>query len=562
MTDASFSGLMAHASILMQHFQWPDALEVISRAVIVARQQCERDDRPLAKALENLAIVCKELGRDLDAERALHESTTILLKHVRLRGLGLANLQKYAEAEQEYRAALGICEKSYGPDHVETATCLDNLATCLRIQSRFVEAIALCDRARVIREKVHGEHHGHTAMSYANLGQLCRILGQHEKAEHYLMKSLLVREAIYGTDHHFVAESLDRLASVYRDLGRFDDAIPLGERCVTIRRASLGPDHPLTAAALHNLALTRERRPGELVISTETPAEIDEPAAEAEPETVAEKPTAAAEPDHADHVPGALIAVCLALGLVVIAATLVYVPLLGGLLFVVAWLLYMLGATGILPVQVYAKRALAGLSSMLWEPDGVDRDSRVLGRKSPAGYDAIITSSRNSALTARDARELVQLGRDVLDLDFLSSLTQAAADELANHRGTLVLNGLTHLPSKLAKSLRWHEGRLELDGVHELTDAAAAHIARHAGDLSLGGLRTLTKSVAQHLAHHRGVLELNGVRSMRTDEASWLIKHRGPVQLHSCRLISEETQRVLRSNPAIDFPDRNAGGMM
>jgi len=555
MSDESFSSLMTHASILMQHFQWPDALEVISRAVILARRQSEVDDRPLATALEKLAVVCKELGKDLDAERALHESTTIHLKHVRNSGVALADLQKYAAAEQEYREALRICELAFGPDHGETATCLDNLATCLRVQSRFVEAAPLCDRARVIRERVYGENHGHTAMSYSNLGQLCRILGQHDQAEQYLLKSLVIRERIYGPDHLHVAESLDRLASLHRDRGRFDEAIPLGERCVRIRREHLGSDHALTGAAIHNLALSRERRPGELFPAG--PVAPPKPEAPQAAPLPAETPVAAAVSlPAADRTPGYLIAVILAVGALIVSATFSFVPLVGGIVVVTAWLIYILVMNNAVPLESFLKKLSFGLGRLLDGSRGGDDGSFALGPATSTGHIPLGAVELKGLFTAKDACKLIQLGSDTLDLPLVHALTQSAADELVKHRGTLRLNGLSEVRSWLAKILRCHEGRLELNGVRDLGEAAAAHLARHAGDLCLCGLRTLPKDVARQLAHHTGTLELNGIHVLSEDAASSLIRHKGAIELQECRATSDETKRILRSNPLIYFPDR------
>jgi tetratricopeptide (TPR) repeat protein len=552
MSDSYFSSLMARALLLVEERTWPEALATLLEAEQAARRDYSKDDKRLAAVLDKLAVVYRECGRDLDAEQAMHESTRIALLHLRRRGRSLAEQQKYVDAEKAYREALRICERGYSANHSETATCLDNLATNLRSQSRYVEAMTHCTRALDMRIAIHGENHGHTAASFSNLGHLHRLLGQHDQAQVLLVKSLVVRKQVYGANHHYVAESLDRLASLHRDLGRFDHAIEYGEEAVRIRRESLGAEHPLTAASIHNLALSRERRVGDVVATPKAPP------SDVAPVTISD---AAATPRE-NHAPGYWIVAGVAAGLIGALVTFTYVPWIGAIVAVGVVVLGVLGLISVISVDTLLQTAFVRAKRLFAEPEEVDRDSVVLGDSTSAGHALIEARTRKGMLSAEDARELVRTGRDPLDLHFVHSLTQAAADEVAKHRGALLLNNLREVRSKLAKSLRWHQGRLELNGVPELTEAAAAHIARHDGDLCLSGLRELPQAVARHLAHHRGVLELEGVKTVSEQAAGWIIKHRGVVKLTNCRLLSAEAKRVLQANPQIDFPDQRPSGLM
>jgi len=558
-SEEHYASLMARASILVKEGRFEEAATVYVQAIEAGRKEYKEDSPQVAQALDKLSACYKTLDRHLDAEKTTHEATRIFLKLLRLKGRTLAAQQKYVDAEKEYREALRICERGFGADHAETATCLDNLATNLRVQSRYVESIQFAQRGMEIRMRVYGEDHAHTAASFANVGLLYNLLGQYEKAQELLVKSLIKREKLFGKDHLAVAESLGYLASLYRDLGRFDEAIALGERCVQIRKNLLPPEHPLTAAAIHNLALSRERRTGDAA-----PAVIEAAASDGgdakPPVVVAGVPDLPPE----GHRAGLWIAATLLLGGLLAGVAFWFFPPLGITIGIAVTLLGVLAMIGVVSIEAL----LIGLGARLRRLGGadeiVDRDTVVLGRPVPSSNGAsggvskggveIEAISRKGAITALEARQLVQLGKDPLDLSAIHSLTLAAADELAKHRGTLMLNGIREVRSKLAKSLKWHQGPLELDGVPELTEAAAAHIARHEGDLNLGGLRSLPRAIAQHLAYHKGTLKLNGVRTMDEEAARKIILHKGPIQLRECRLISEETRRILRSHPHIDFP--------
>ena len=63
--------------------------------------------------------------------------------------------------------------------------------------------------------------------------------------------------------------------------------------------------------------------------------------------------------------------------------------------------------------------------------------------------------------------------RSVLHLDGLTTLSDEAAEALAQHKGHLYLDGLTTLSDEAAKALAQYEGWLHLDGLRKLSDEAA-----------------------------------------------------------------------------------------
>ena len=61
--------------------------------------------------------------------------------------------------------------------------------------------------------------------------------------------------------------------------------------------------------------------------------------------------------------------------------------------------------------------------------------------------------------------------------------------------------------------------RLYLGGLTSLSDAAAQALARHKGRLYLGGLTSLSDAAAQALARHKGELSLSGDTRKAVDQA-------------------------------------------
>ena len=72
------------------------------------------------------------------------------------------------------RRALAIDEKSFGPDHPNVATDLNNLARLLQDTNRLAEAEPLMRRALAIDEKSFGPEHPNVARSLNNLASCFR----------------------------------------------------------------------------------------------------------------------------------------------------------------------------------------------------------------------------------------------------------------------------------------------------------------------------------------------------------------------------------------------------
>lgn len=65
-------------------------------------------------------------------------------------------LGDYTSAEQLYRKALNIRERTLTPNHITTAATMESLAETCAARGRFAEAVSLCNRALSIREMTLG----------------------------------------------------------------------------------------------------------------------------------------------------------------------------------------------------------------------------------------------------------------------------------------------------------------------------------------------------------------------------------------------------------------------
>ncbi len=161
---------------------------------------------------------------------------------------------KYIEAEPLYCRALAIFEQQLGSQHPDTAQSLNNLALLYEQQGKYTEAEPLHQRALVIREQQLGPQHPNTAQSLNNLALLYERQGKYTEAESLHQRALAIREQALGPQHPETAISLNNLASFYRRQERYIEAEPLYQQALRIFEQQLGPDHPYVAYPLNGLA--------------------------------------------------------------------------------------------------------------------------------------------------------------------------------------------------------------------------------------------------------------------------------------------------------------------
>ena len=90
------------------------------------------------------------------------------------------------------RRALAIDEASFGPDHPNVATSLNNLAGLLQATNRLAEAEPLYRRALAIDEASFGPDHPNVAIDLNNLAQLLQDTNRLAEAEPLMRRHLAI----------------------------------------------------------------------------------------------------------------------------------------------------------------------------------------------------------------------------------------------------------------------------------------------------------------------------------------------------------------------------------
>ncbi|HZR43963.1 MAG TPA: tetratricopeptide repeat protein [Ktedonobacteraceae bacterium] len=175
-----------------------------------------------------------------------------LLKHA---GTMLKHVAHYREAERMYEKALTMLEMVHGPEHLEIAMTLSNLAQLLGIQRKYEQAVSVYEKALHMREGILGPEHPDVASILDHLALLYSNWERYGLAQSSYERALQIREHTLGSEHPDTATTLDKLAVFYRLGKNYGLAEPLFKRALSIREHALGPEHPMTASALNNLAV-------------------------------------------------------------------------------------------------------------------------------------------------------------------------------------------------------------------------------------------------------------------------------------------------------------------
>jgi tetratricopeptide (TPR) repeat protein len=156
-----------------------------------------------------------------------------------------------AEAEEFFRKALAIADRTLGPDNPELMLLLSDLTRLYLRKSAFSSAEPLLLRLLEMKRS-KGEDHPEVATVLASLANVRQSLGSHESAEQLWRRVLEIRERTLAPNHFAIATALEHLGEACAARGKIDEALSTFQRALSIRERTLGAEHP-------SMRLGRER---------------------------------------------------------------------------------------------------------------------------------------------------------------------------------------------------------------------------------------------------------------------------------------------------------------
>jgi tetratricopeptide (TPR) repeat protein len=182
-------------------------------------------ERTLGSDHCGVAVVCMKLGENYMSQK------------------------RYAEAEMNFKRALGILEKFFGPKDVEVAACLFKLCDLYFKQGKFAEAEQYIWRTLEIQQQGLGSDHIEVALTLELLADLKGKQASFEQAEMFFRSALGIKEKLFGKDSPKLMSVLERAADIYAQLGRPEDSIPYYVRLVRMKQ-NMGDKQTVEVAKL------------------------------------------------------------------------------------------------------------------------------------------------------------------------------------------------------------------------------------------------------------------------------------------------------------------------
>ena len=256
-----------------------EAMRAAQQRVLASR--VPPSDRPVAPVGEDAAASMEKLRSYGDecaqgghSDSALQAFQELLdMQRSAIGGYDLALADTHARMASVYRSqaslgeaaaslerALAIQTLSLGPDSVDSAVTLLDLADVRTKMGHFEDAKRAARRALLVLSDAHGPVHPHTASAHGCLGSIYQGEGQLASALEQHRLCLAARERSLGKESVDVANCLFNIAVVYELQDRCDEARTLLLRAAKIFSAVLGPQHEETTQALLFAARMQEVR--------------------------------------------------------------------------------------------------------------------------------------------------------------------------------------------------------------------------------------------------------------------------------------------------------------
>lgn len=227
-----------------------ETAETLLRRILNSRESgAARSKGDLVLALQNLGGFYERYGSDEKAEiylkRAVQELDSadvpahLACAILNSRGMVLLRSGRTKEAEESLTRALTLCEHSpqLADNHAQRAITLDNLGLVDQANGRLDQARKRHEAALKVFEhhRSYGPLHKDTAICVENLAKLEVKAGNYRDARPHYERVLSIREACFGPNSAEVANTLLRLEMVLKKLGDSSAAESAANRVAAIQ---------------------------------------------------------------------------------------------------------------------------------------------------------------------------------------------------------------------------------------------------------------------------------------------------------------------------------------
>lgn len=161
-----------------------------------------------------------------------------------------------ATSAQSWQAIYHYLSETFGEEHDNTLTAVNNLADNLRSLGHFEDALSLYKSQLDICQRIFGEEDLSTLTSMQNMATVLRESGDLLTARDVELKVLEQRRVSQGEDHPDTLVAMHNFASTLKGLGDIDQARGLQEEVLIKQKACHRIEDPEVTEAAWNLIQT------------------------------------------------------------------------------------------------------------------------------------------------------------------------------------------------------------------------------------------------------------------------------------------------------------------
>jgi tetratricopeptide (TPR) repeat protein len=167
----------------------------------------------------------------------------------------LTDMGLLKRAKRQYALALETVEKTFGQNHLYTATVRTSFAKMCILDNDIRTAKTLIEKAYRTQKNVYGTDHPKLINTWLVQSVIAEEMGKANRAHKLLDRALKTSESENGPIHPSTGKILDRLSTFYYRNAKPQAAFNTAIMAVDVLKQTLGKSHPKTAEALNNLAI-------------------------------------------------------------------------------------------------------------------------------------------------------------------------------------------------------------------------------------------------------------------------------------------------------------------